>query len=166
MVLTIPVEGAGYKVGHNNIENEGQSSSFQFERDNDRLFSVVAFRADWGHNLEPVSDGWMMAIVFHLVWKEVAKVADSPLDFPIFLKAFDIVKGKMAHWYSSSRPVKKESPKMSESATPMDIETTPKVESLNLSFSDDKMETDESGNLLLIVIPKTIMINLRCFNWF
>ena len=163
MVLTIPVEG-GYKGGHINIEHEGQSSNFQFERDNDRLFSVVAFRADWGHNLEPVSDGWMMAIVFHLVWKEVAKVADSPLDFPIFLKAFDIVKEEMAHWYPSSRPVKKRSPTVHEPTTPMEIDITPKVESLDLSFSNDKMEIDESGNLLLIVIPKTIMFNLMCFN--
>ena len=163
MVLTIPVEG-GYKGGHINIEHEGQSSNFQFERDNDRLFSVVAFRADCGHNLEPVTDGWMMAIVFHLVWKEVAKVADSPLDFPIFLKAFDIVKEEMAHWYPSSRPVKKRSPTVHEPTTPMEIDITPKVESLDLSFSNDKMEIDESGNLLLIVIPKTIMFNLMCFN--
>ena len=163
MVLTIPVEG-GYKGGHINIEHEGQSSNFQFERDNDRLFSVVAFRADCGHHLEPVTDGWMMAIVFHLVWKEVAKVADSPLDFPIFLKAFDIVKEEMAHWYPSSRPVKKRSPTVHEPTTPMEIDITPKVESLDLSFSNDKMEIDESGNLLLIVIPKTIMFNLMCFN--
>ena len=118
MVLTTP--------GHINVEHERQSSSFQFERDNDRL-SVVAFCADCTHNLEPaVTDGWMVAIVFHLVWKDVAKVADSPLDFPIFLKASDSQRGD-GLLYPSSRPVRKESPKMSESATPMEIETIPKV---------------------------------------
>ena len=141
MVLTIPVED-GYKGGCINIEHEGKSKSFQFEKDSDRLFSIVAFRVDCAHNLEPVSDGWMVSIVFHLVWKDVAKVADSPLDFPVFLKAFDIVKDEMAHWIK-----KNGSPTMPESINHMEFHTTRKEEDFELSVLNDRMETYKSGNL-------------------
>ena len=147
MVLTIPVED-GYKGGCINIEHEGKSKSFQFEKDSDRLFSIVAFRVDCAHNLEPVSDGWMVSIVFHLVWKDVAKVADSSLDFPVFLKAFDIVKDEMARW------LKNGSPTISESINHMEIDTTPKVEDFDLPVLNDRIENDQSGNQL-IVITKT-----------
>ncbi len=149
MVLIIPVEG-GYKGGRISVEHEGQVHSFQFERDSERLFSLVAFHADCKQKFEPVSDGWMVAIVFHVVWVDVAKASDSPFEFPVFLKAFNEVKDEMTHWLTPI--IKRESSTGYTSKNKMEV--SPKVELVvssesgcDLSIPSEKMETDDMGNV-------------------
>lgn len=95
--MTIPVEG-GYSGGKINVECDGQKHSFQFEQGSDHQFSLVAFFENCYHEVEPISDGWMLAMVFHLVWPEAVETGISPLEFPVFIKAFSEISEELMPW--------------------------------------------------------------------
>ncbi|KAI9552418.1 hypothetical protein GHT06_022784 [Daphnia sinensis] len=99
IVLTIPVEG-GFSGGKINVKCDSQKHSFQFEQGSDHQFSLVAFLENCYNEVEPISEGWMLAMVFHLVWPEAVETGLSPFEFPVFIKAFNEISEELMPWSS------------------------------------------------------------------
>ena len=150
-MLTIPVEG-GYSGGKINIEHEGLKHSFQFERNNDRYFSLVAFFEDCQHELESISDGWMLAMVFHIVWKDAIELDIAPLEFPTFIKACNEINEELSLWSSPSytkKFVKEEKTKALETDI-HGIASGSKNENLNFSAPDERFNISSNSGICLV----------------
>ncbi|EFX70488.1 hypothetical protein DAPPUDRAFT_256953 [Daphnia pulex] len=168
IVLKIPVEG-GYSGGKINVEHEGHRQSFQFERDNDRYFSCVAFFEDCYNELEAISDGWMLAMVFHLIWKDAVEIDSAPLEFPAFIKAFNEINEELVLWSSpssySKNPVKVEATEGFESDTneiACHFETPSQSE--NFSFSAPNNISNDSERIDDTTLPQSDNCNLQANN--
>ena len=155
IVLTIPVEG-GYSGGKINVEHEGHMHSFQFEHDSDRHSSCVAFFEDCYNELETISDGWMLAMVFHLIWKDALEVDTAPLEFPAFIKAFNEINEELVLWSSPSSYTRKLIEVEAKEDLTSDINEmscrfeTPSL-SRNLNFSTpNNISNSDSGIYILV----------------
>ncbi len=153
IVLKIPVED-GYSGGKISVEHEGHTQSFQFERDNDRYFSCVAFFEDCYNELEAISDGWMLAMVFHLIWKDAVEIDTAPLEFPAFIKAFNEINEELVLWSSpssySKKPVKEEALEGLASDTNEICRFETPIQSENNSFSAPNNISNDSGISALV----------------
>lgn len=103
MVVTIPVEG-GYRGGQINVEHRQQKKSFHFEKESSQRFSLVTFYTDCRHELERVTSGAMVAMVFHINWLDALEATTSPLEFPAFFKTFYEVSDILIPWTYSQSP--------------------------------------------------------------
>jgi hypothetical protein len=92
MILQIPVQG-GHKGGTIVLEHGGQTKQFPFDIGSGEKFSLVAFYDDCEHQLEQVTEGWRLTLVFNLVWKDgVVPAIKAPIDIPIVLEIIKEIK--------------------------------------------------------------------------
>lgn len=108
MAILLPVEG-GFRGGRINVQQSGRSETFDFQKNSDRCFSIIAFFSNCQHNMAPVTDGWMATMVFHLVWLDALEISASASVFPTFFKAFYQVSDCLVSWNSSFQIDKDES---------------------------------------------------------
>ncbi len=153
MVITIPVKG-GYKGGQINVEKKGNTESFQFEHESGRNTSLLAFYSDCTHKLEPVTSGWMLAMVFNLVWLDACKAVDSPLEFPTFLHALNELNESLFSW-ASLQNKKNETP-VPSSCLELQYENLPEALDRD-QISEEKMDID-SGYLGYLAVCRNIFI--------
>jgi hypothetical protein len=66
LTVSIPVEG-GHAGGALVIEHQGESKVFDYQQGSDTKFGAVAFYADCEHELQQVTSGYRVALVFNLV---------------------------------------------------------------------------------------------------
>uniref|UniRef100_A0A0P6F5X7 Uncharacterized protein n=1 Tax=Daphnia magna TaxID=35525 RepID=A0A0P6F5X7_9CRUS len=85
MILQIPVEG-GHEEGRIKVELNEKIQLFNVCEDSDRHYHVAAFYSDCDHQLEKVTFGWRLAMVFDLVLEE--KMVHNPLCPPANLHSF------------------------------------------------------------------------------
>jgi hypothetical protein len=98
MILQIPVQG-GHKGGTIVLEHGGQTKQFPFDIGSGEKFSLVAFYDDCEHQLEQVTEGWRLTLVFNLVWKNgVVPAIKAPIDIPIVLELIKEIKESLSPW--------------------------------------------------------------------
>ncbi|XP_057371844.1 uncharacterized protein LOC130692785 [Daphnia carinata] len=85
MILQIPVEG-GHEEGRIKVELNEQIQLFNVCEDSDRHYHVTAFYSDCDHQLEKVTFGWRLAMVFDLVLEE--QIFHNTLSPPANLHSF------------------------------------------------------------------------------
>ncbi|KAI9561351.1 hypothetical protein GHT06_012308 [Daphnia sinensis] len=98
MILQVPVEG-GHEEGRIKVELNEQIQLFNFCEDSDRYYHVTAFYSDCDHQLEKVTFGWRLAMVFDLVLEE--PMVHSPLSPPANLQSFlavSHIQETLAQW--------------------------------------------------------------------
>ena len=98
MILQIPVQG-GHKGGNLVLEHGGQTKRLPFDVGSDEKFFLVAFYADCEHQLEQVTEGWRLTLVFNLVWKNGGVPAiKATIDIPIVLEVIKEIKESLSPW--------------------------------------------------------------------
>lgn len=97
MMLTIPVDH-GHRGGSIKIEHTGKIKSFVTDHKSDDHFSLTTFLADCRHEVEPLTDGFMIIMVFDLVWTDAYVASTSPLHLPLFLMALKEVNESLLPW--------------------------------------------------------------------
>ena len=98
MILQIPVNG-GHQGGHLVLEHSGKTKKFSFDNGSDQKFFLTAFYADCEHQLEQVTQGWRLTLVFNLVWKNGGVPAlRAPVDVPVLLEVLKEIKESLRPW--------------------------------------------------------------------
>lgn len=133
MIVTIPMEG-GFKGGRINIIQNGKTESFDFEKDSDKLSSLVGFYSDCFHEFERVTVGSMGVMIFNVIWKWRREENAFPLEFPAFLKAYSKVKDQLESWANPLQHLGKNTHKEEISALSCTFEHSPGYFSLFASF--------------------------------
>ena len=91
MILQIPVQG-GYQGGNLVVWHSHAKKKFNFGQESSQKFFLTAFYADCYNQLEPVTDGWLLTLVFNLVWKYPMPIIREPRDVPMILKVIKEIK--------------------------------------------------------------------------
>ena len=121
MIIQIPVQG-GYEGGKLNIEHENIKSSFDHSKGSDQDFFVTVLYADCHHDLEAITKGFHLSLVFDLFWKKTAMKSSENL--PATLQTLTEVKEILKPWEDSGS-------KSELLAIPLEHKYTPK----SLSFT-------------------------------
>ena len=100
MILQIPVQG-GHRGGHLVLEHSGKEKRFPFDVNSDKNFFLTAFYADCQHQLEEITLGWRLTLVFNLVWKNRLLSSKLPVDFPYLLNSINEIKESLSPWFST-----------------------------------------------------------------
>lgn len=101
MAITLPVEG-GHQGGRIDVHRRSGKKSFHFDSQSDKRSSLLAFFSDCRQVMEPITDGYMLVLVFHLVWTEGLKLGDMQVTFPSFIKTVDGVNSQLVSWADPS----------------------------------------------------------------
>ena len=85
MVLQIPVQG-GYLGGDLVVEHYDVRKKLSFDTGSCDQFFLAAYFANCEHQLEHVTKGLRLTMVFHLIWKNGMPPVRNPVDVPVFLE--------------------------------------------------------------------------------
>jgi hypothetical protein len=91
MILQIPVQG-GYKGGNLVVENGGVAKKFSYDIGSHQKFFLTVYQLDCEHQLELVTQGWQLNLVFNLVWKHHMPIIRAPSNIAHIAKVLKVVK--------------------------------------------------------------------------
>ena len=97
MVLQIPVRG-GHQGGSLLVEHNGKIKKFPFDVQSEKKFFLAAFYADCERELEPVTKGWRVTLLFDLVWKHQMPAVNVPIILPVLLDVLNEIKESLRPW--------------------------------------------------------------------
>ena len=101
MILQVPIKG-GHQGGSLVVEHCGKVKRFAFDAKSDQNYFLTAFYADCQHQLEEITHGWRLTLVFNLVWKNRILPSKLPVDVPVLLNALNEIKESLSPWVSTS----------------------------------------------------------------
>ena len=97
MILHIHVEGTS-EGGKLRVNYNGEEKYFYFNADSDKQFYSTIFFTDCQHELEEVSSGTKVLMVFNLAWKTPLSKLPPLNQLPAFLKALSELKQLFSKW--------------------------------------------------------------------
>jgi hypothetical protein len=118
MVLQIPVQG-GYEGGNLIVEHGDAKKMFPFDVGSSEKFFLVAFFTNCELQLEPVTQGWRLTMVFHLVWKNGMPPVRNPTDVPVFLEVLKEIKESFGPLLLPTNNFVQDLPKISAGISPL-----------------------------------------------
>ena len=102
VVLQIPVVG-GYQGGRISVDHPYSNVSkkiMDLSEASDRSFNLTIIQVDSLHQMEPITSGWRIELVYNIFWKPPSHFlfASLPLKLPSFLVALAKLRSELAPW--------------------------------------------------------------------
>lgn len=116
MILQIPVEngheGSQINIKYNDLTEKFNTSSLE------NAFHTTIYFADCDLNFEPITRGWMLAMMFNLSWKNALPLNNLQVTLPAFLKTLVKLEDDVESWICEEKINEKLSLKMKDSLLP------------------------------------------------